>query len=138
MNLEQSIKLVKPLVDIPIYNNNSDNTACTTYPLNMENSYININEIQLSKLSKLLLNRGYDKKYIFLQVLLHEICHYRQRTKYGREGIKRVYKHINFDNIGISKEKISQNPRLFTREKIADRYALRYYKRFIKNKVDKD
>ncbi len=72
------------------------------------NSVFNIGEFNDLK------NRGYNKKYIYLQVLLHEIAHYKQCKKIGyKKFSEEYYFNINYF------------------ENQADRYALRYYKNLI-------
>ena len=60
-------------------------------------------------------DRGYSKKYVYLQALLHEIAHYKQ---YKKRGYKKWDKEYNNDSDYFENQ--------------ADRYALRYYNRFIK------
>ena len=59
-------------------------------------------------------DRGFSKKYLYLQVLLHEIAHYKQYKRLGFKYFNIAYK-INSDYF----------------EKQADKYALSYYKNFI-------
>lgn len=87
--------------------------------------YIGFSKKQIDRLYYTLIVRGfeienYDIKY--LQVLLHEIAHYKQLKKCNSPK-----------DYGI---KYDKNSGYF--EAVADRYALRYYKRFLnlnKNEV---
>lgn len=58
--------------------------------------------------------RGYNKKYKYIQILLHEIAHYKQYKKRGLERLRTEYRNDS-DYF----------------EKQTDRYALRYYKNLI-------
>lgn len=80
--------------------------------------FININCLELEENYFELRNRGYNKTYIVLQALLHEVAHYKQYLKYGK-GFANIFESWIFGNERKA-------------EKIADRYALMYYRRFVK------
>ena len=82
------------------------------------NKFININHRELEDCSFELQDRGYTNRYIALQALLHEVAHYKQFLKYGK-GIADIFE----DYMKYNKRKA---------EDTADRYALMYYRRFVK------
>jgi len=76
---------------------------------------INVNKKQLSVIRYQLVRRGYDienKNVLYLQSLLHEIAHYKQWKRIG--------------NCAEYNKEYSKNPLYY--EKVADRYALRFWK----------
>ena len=82
-------------------------------------SFFNLNIIDLEQYHKKILKRGYainDRLTFITQVLLHEVAHCRQFMKYKNKvsGLKQYWE----------KNKIKL-------EKIADRYALIWYKKFL-------
>jgi len=80
---------------------------------------ININCLELDKyFDSELRDRGYSKTYLTLQALLHEIAYYKQFLKYGK-GFADIFEYWILGN----KEKVQDT---------ADRYALMYYRRFLK------
>lgn len=83
------------------------------------NKFININCLELRDIYYSdLQDRGYHKTYLFLQALLHEIAHYKQYLKYGKNS------EDIFENWMLSNKRKAED--------IADRYALMYYRRFLK------
>lgn len=80
--------------------------------------FININCQEIEDYIFNLQDRGYNKQYIVLQALLHEVAHYKQFLKYGK-GFTDIFEDWIFANESKA-------------EDIADRYAFMYYKRFVK------
>lgn len=123
-------KILKSIIKIPIKNRRNLTTCFMVENYQDElkmKIYININDEELDKMFRFeftkLTNRGYcihNQKNFYIQVLLHEIAHYKQ------------WAHCNFDsNKYIEKYQFDE----IKREKAADRYARKYYKYFV-NKVD--
>ena len=80
-------------------------------------SYINLNLEELDDISILeRKRRKYNVKYFYLIVLLHELGHYRKLCQFKSAS---EYEEWQCDNYKYN-------------EKIADRYATRYYKRYAK------
>lgn len=95
-----------------------DNWETTALVWGVENKYININYLEIKDgYNPELQDRGFNKLYIVLQALLHEVAHYKQYLKYGK-GFVDIFECWMFGN----KKKA---------EKVADRYALMYYRRFL-------
>lgn len=86
--------------------------------------HININLPEVQLLMPQLKLRGFDKKFVLLQVLLHEIAHYKQfrRFKHHWRALDKYKKYC-----GKRKDYV---------EKVSDRYARIYYRR-IYDKVQK-
>lgn len=116
MTLTQVKKIGYNLTGLEITTNEYANTA---FGFNSIRAlYININKKQLQNIydsfSFSYDIRGISRQGIFLQALLHEVAHYKQYMKYGNYEYVKRYKN---------------NPQYF--EKVAHRYGIRYYKRFL-------
>lgn len=82
------------------------------------NQYIGFNKKQIEHIKRQVFIRGYDIKnqnIKYIQILLHEIAHYKQMSRFTSPAIFNM----------------AYRRRFFYFEAVADRYALRYYKRFI-------
>lgn len=118
MTLKEVKKIGYKLTGLEITNYKND---ITCFWFNRDRAFsININTCQLKKLYleniytyKYIWKLG--KKYLYLQALLHEVAHFKTYKKLG--GLYRKY--------------YNRNTRYY--ETLANRYALRYYKRFVKN-----
>lgn len=97
-------------VDEP-YVTKKNQTACIIYPYFGE-AHIRIHERELKYIKPELLIRKFDPAYIELEVLLHEICHYKQYLKAMK---KTWFKVIRYKWNGKFNRKY--------RENVADRYA---------------
>jgi len=139
MNLQESIELVKDMVDIPITTHLWDNTHYQSYSGAITGKIIkekiNINISQINKLVRkgILQLRGYNKKYVYLQSILHEIAHSKQAHKYGRKRIKKPLYNMSYR--GLSKRALENDIEFYTKETIADRYARLHYKKFLKKTI---
>jgi len=88
-----------------------------------DNKYINLNTEEIDDIfDSQLYARGFDYTYRYLQALLHEIAHYKQWLKYAKRN-KKLWDSWNLDD--------SKNDYL---EYQADKFAIMYYRRFIKER----
>jgi len=100
----------------------SNQTACVIQPY-INNAWITLNMAQLEILPEELIQRGYDMQYAVIQVLLHEICHYKQyRKAMNKKGWFKAYKY-----------KRDNKNRNQYHELVADRYARYCLKKIIKD-----
>lgn len=99
-----------------------DNWETTALVRGFENKYININYLEIKDgYNPELQDRGFNKLHVVLQALLHEVAHYKQFLKYGKGGGV-TYNYLKY----LNEQK---------GEKVADRFALMYYRRFVENAI---
>lgn len=87
-------------------------TACIVKPF-LNESYIRLHELEIQHIDKALIKRGFDSRYIILEVLLHEIAHHKQYKKFIKRN--KFLKNIRYI--------IDHVERKDYHERVADRYA---------------
>jgi len=122
MNIKKLKTIGRSLTGLKIKSNKKDITCLITdyykRPLKLIDRHININFKHIDKIfsSKDFYITKQEKKNRYLIALLHEVAHYKQSSKMS---LKKWLK-------GDTDYTISEN-----REDTANRYARRYYKKFI-------
>ena len=97
-------------------------TMCMIYPY-LDVSWIQINEAQLDVITLSLLERNFSMEYTLLEVLLHEIAHYKQYKQAMKR--KKWFKVIRY--IRDHKKRYQYH------EDVADRYAHYCLKIIVRN-----
>ena len=76
-----------------------------------------------------MLKVGFDSQAMLFMSLLHELAHYRQVQKYGLKWV--LKKDAEKDKLDHSSNSLYDDYRQLPLEKVADRYARRYYKKIL-------
>ena len=106
--------------NVPKIRTVEDRTFCCVYKYS-NNHYIQLNEWEIFNRLEDVDAKGFDRRYILLFAILHEIAHYKQFKRFVKADKRKAYFSITYEE-----------HKKF--EKIADRYAQFCGKILLKNK----
>lgn len=78
--------------------------------------------------------QDYNLRYFSIFIILHEIAHSKQLIKYGYKKFLALNKELKVKTKGLNEKEYRKIHDNFIVERVADRFARRYVKRFITKK----